>query len=54
MIQKTISPGTSSKEWAKRPAESADVDDKTTQTADPFAAFTEWWSEADERAYSRL
>ena len=28
--------------------------DKATEAADPFAAFSEWMSEADEKAYGGL
>jgi len=28
--------------------------DKATETGDPFAAFSEWMSEADEKAYGGL
>lgn len=30
------------------------VDKMPAETDDPFAAFSEWWSAADEKAYGKL
>jgi hypothetical protein len=27
---------------------------RAAEASDPFATFTEWWSEADEKAYAEL
>jgi antitoxin PrlF len=37
-----------------RPTDKGILLDKATKAGDPFAAFLEWSSEADEKAYRRL
>ena len=38
----------------KQRADQAAAQSRAPEASDPFITFTEWWSEADEKAYAEL
>jgi hypothetical protein len=54
MQRQTRKPPTTSKSSRKREASNAMAQQCVPQATGPFTTFTEWWSEADEKAYAEL
>jgi len=54
MQRKTRKPPGSSKAPVKQRADDAETQERVLEASGPFVTFTEWASEADEKAYAKL
>jgi hypothetical protein len=54
MQRQTRKPLSPAKAPVKPRADDGVMQERAPEASDPFVTFTEWWSEADEKAYAQL